>query len=677
MSTLISLATLAVVATPAVATASYGLLHTFDQSNFFQNFSFYSGSDPTDGFVQYLGYEEATAAGLASVESGNVYLGADFTNTYTTEGRPSTRVESNFEFTQGLLIADLAHMPGNACGIWPAFWTVGSDWPYDGEIDIIEGVSNQSVNAMTLHTENQCSITSSDATGTLLTSECSEVGVDGSTGCQFSGTEGSFGTDFNSAGGGVYAMEWTSSGIKVWFFPRSQIPDCITSGNPDPSNFGTPMANFKGSCDFESDFQGQTIVFNTDFCGSWAGEDYASSSCPMTVTDDAVASCEAYVGSNPSAFSEAYWEIVSVKVYQKGISEPSSHSTSSIRAGSTTSASHTSTTSSTSSASSLTTTSPATASTTSTASRITSISQNSGKSPSPSSNVHSSGVPVAGGAGVLAAGLGSSQVVSTQAATTQAATTQDVTTQAVSTPSTTSCSSKSTITITSVITPSSAAVSKSVVPISSSAANPVNAVSASTSSKLTTTTVAVTSYVDVCPSGYVTKTITQTVTYCPAESSTIGVNPAFTTTSKLCATGCGATPTTVVVVIPVETSTTSTTIKILGSGGSSASASGTETLPAIGASTSVATASTSTGSGSTSKVGSGSAVPSISSSVRVPAAVSSGTVPSVSKPSSSVPGSGSVTTKAVSPAYTGAASKTDFSIAGLVAAAMAAYVLFI
>lgn len=51
LSPLLNLATLALVASPAVATSSYNLLYKFDQTNFFQNFSFYSDPDPTDGYV--------------------------------------------------------------------------------------------------------------------------------------------------------------------------------------------------------------------------------------------------------------------------------------------------------------------------------------------------------------------------------------------------------------------------------------------------------------------------------------------------------------------------------------------------------------------------------------------------------------------------------------------------
>jgi hypothetical protein len=45
-------------------------------------------------------------------------------------GRPSVRLEGKRAYTKGLFIADIAHMPGNACGMWPAFWTLGSgEWP--------------------------------------------------------------------------------------------------------------------------------------------------------------------------------------------------------------------------------------------------------------------------------------------------------------------------------------------------------------------------------------------------------------------------------------------------------------------------------------------------------------------------------------------------------------------
>lgn len=142
-------------------------------------------------------------------------------------------------------------------------WMLGSDWPNNGEIDIIEGVNTQSVNQMTLHTSDGCSINNSGFSGTLETSNCyvEASGQSANSGCAIlSSSDQSYGDGFNKANGGVYATEWTSSGINIWFFPNSSIPSDITSGKPNPSSWGTPSAAFAGSCDIDSHFNNLQIV---------------------------------------------------------------------------------------------------------------------------------------------------------------------------------------------------------------------------------------------------------------------------------------------------------------------------------------------------------------------------------------------------------------------------------
>lgn len=51
-------------------------------------------------------------------------------------------------------------------------WTLGDNWPYNGEIDIIEGVNLNTQNAMALHTSDGCSINGSGQTGTLISNNC-------------------------------------------------------------------------------------------------------------------------------------------------------------------------------------------------------------------------------------------------------------------------------------------------------------------------------------------------------------------------------------------------------------------------------------------------------------------------------------------------------------------------
>lgn len=111
-------------------------------------------------------------------------------------------------------------------------------------------------------------------------------------------------------------MEWTDSQIAVWFFARGSIPSDITSGNPEPSGWGTPTTLFGGSgCDIDSHFGNHNIVFDTTFCGDWAGNVWSSNSqCSAQAS-----TCSDYVANNPSVFDDAYWLINSVKVYSAAI----------------------------------------------------------------------------------------------------------------------------------------------------------------------------------------------------------------------------------------------------------------------------------------------------------------------------------------------------------------------
>jgi len=108
-------------------------------------------------------------------------------------------------------------------------------------------------------------------------------------------------------------MQWESSGIYVWFFQRGNIPADIQNGHPVTGNWGTPIVAFNGGngCNIDSYFANENIVFDTTFCGDWAGAVWGSSSCAN------LGSCEGYVGGNPSAFAPAYWTINSVKVYHQ------------------------------------------------------------------------------------------------------------------------------------------------------------------------------------------------------------------------------------------------------------------------------------------------------------------------------------------------------------------------
>lgn len=71
--------------------------------------------------------------------------------------------------------------------------------------------------------------------------------------------------------------------MQMWTFHRNEIPPSIKSKTKAPllSEFGVPVANFQGSCDFDAHFHDQQMIFNTDFCGSNAGETFQMHGCPM------------------------------------------------------------------------------------------------------------------------------------------------------------------------------------------------------------------------------------------------------------------------------------------------------------------------------------------------------------------------------------------------------------
>lgn len=280
-------------------------------------FDFYTDTDPTNGYVNYVDYSTAQSEGLYKIQDGAVYMGVDATNTASGRGRDSIRIASKNTYEHGLVILDLAHMPAGACGTWPAFWMLGTDWPNNGEIDIIEGVNDQSANNMAMHTSEGCTITNTGAfSGTLETDDCYVDAADqaSNTGCSIrSGDDSSFGSGFNSAGGGVFATEWTSEAISIWFFSRGSIPSDITSGNPDPSGWGLPQGQFTGGCDIDDKVKNQQLVFDLTFCGDWAGQVWSTDA-----TCSAKAStCQDYVQNNPSAFQDTYWLINSLKVYSE------------------------------------------------------------------------------------------------------------------------------------------------------------------------------------------------------------------------------------------------------------------------------------------------------------------------------------------------------------------------
>ncbi|MCJ1476943.1 hypothetical protein MMC13_005612 [Lambiella insularis] len=303
----------AALARLGLANRWYTLEDDYSSNNFFSMFNFQTENDPTGGYVNFVNQGTAQSAGLISVEgSGQVRIGVDSTNIASGRGRSSVRLESKKTYTQGLVVLSLAHMPGGICGTWPAFWMFGPNWPGSGEIDIIEGVNDASTNSMTGHTTAGCQATfpASAFTGAKLSADC-DTNVNGNQGCSTADTDTrSYGAGFNAQGGGVYAMEWTSYYIQVFFWPAGYAPGDVFSASPEPWNWGKPAFLLQGGCDIDAHFANHQITFDNTFCGSWAGSAWGGSCAAQHG-----GSCNAFVQNNPGAFADSYWLVNSLQVF--------------------------------------------------------------------------------------------------------------------------------------------------------------------------------------------------------------------------------------------------------------------------------------------------------------------------------------------------------------------------
>ncbi|KAG1825960.1 glycoside hydrolase family 16 protein [Suillus subaureus] len=306
---------------PNGSTILWVIQDTYEGSTFFDTFDFYTGPDPTNFVDQQTAFND----GLAYVTSSNqvIMRGDNTTQLAYGVNRSSVRIASQAQYNMGLFILDLDMAPWG-CGVWPAFWqsddiarTVGDGpWPYTGEIDIIEGVHDNEHNQVTWHTAPGCNLTqNTNFTGTIVQTngtdnlQCNAF-INYNAGCGVTEwSHASYGPLFDEANGGVFAMKWDENGIAVWSFYRAAIPLDISQGEPNPSNWGEPVAELSTqSCDITNYFVNHSIIFDITFCGDWAGNSYATTDCPGT--------CESIL-MDPANFVNASWIINSLSVYKQ------------------------------------------------------------------------------------------------------------------------------------------------------------------------------------------------------------------------------------------------------------------------------------------------------------------------------------------------------------------------
>jgi len=123
---------------PDYTPLQYQLTDTYSGNDFFDQFDYFTGYDPTGGFVHYVPRETAMSEqyNLTYAGSDAAVLKVDTTEQDASTGRFSVRITSKQQYNSGLFIFDILNTP-YGCGTWPALWlTDPANWPDNGMAEI-------------------------------------------------------------------------------------------------------------------------------------------------------------------------------------------------------------------------------------------------------------------------------------------------------------------------------------------------------------------------------------------------------------------------------------------------------------------------------------------------------------------------------------------------------------
>lgn len=116
------------------------------------------------------------------------------------------------------------------------------------------------------------------------------------------GDDLSYGNNFNYNNGGIFATQWTSDGVQIWFWADGvdAVPSDVQGANPDPSGWGPPVASFTGASSVDGILADGKIVFDTNFCGNLVESLWKQSSC---YNKNSAPTCAAYIANGQNDYS--------------------------------------------------------------------------------------------------------------------------------------------------------------------------------------------------------------------------------------------------------------------------------------------------------------------------------------------------------------------------------------
>lgn len=205
----------------------------------------------------------------ARIENGNLVIEArqeSYGGRNYTSARLKTQGKQTFKY--GKIEARIKMPKGQ--GIWPAFWTLGSDittvgWPRSGEIDIMEHVNNENNTYGYIHWFNNGNVSYGGASHTI------DV------------------TDYH-----VYSIEWTPSSIK-WFVDGIQFREANIANN------------INGTGAFHKE---HFLLLNMAIGGNWPGSPNSSTAFPAKMYVDYVRVYQDIAAPSPGIVSGGTYKLI-------------------------------------------------------------------------------------------------------------------------------------------------------------------------------------------------------------------------------------------------------------------------------------------------------------------------------------------------------------------------------
>ena len=96
---------------------SYALADNYTGANFFDNFDYFTGYDPSAGFVHYVDQAGSEQMNLTFASSTSAVMRVDTSVADASTGRFSVRITSKNTYNDGLFVFDVLHTP-YGCGTW-------------------------------------------------------------------------------------------------------------------------------------------------------------------------------------------------------------------------------------------------------------------------------------------------------------------------------------------------------------------------------------------------------------------------------------------------------------------------------------------------------------------------------------------------------------------------------